>query len=220
MAEEISAVRDTTAWNPGRDTVHADAPEGEPEVVAEPLFWGLFSLGGFITAFLLPVTLFLVFFAAPFGLWPTDPASYHTFSMLWQGPLVRLFFFVLIGGSLFHGMHRLKFMLGDGGFGRCRAERRRFARRALCDDLVHEVLLAHALADLHADLLPDVRARDVGVFDLQRVDRLLDVRRGSLDLHRIADRERVVRQLDCRDADLPVEVEDLAHFLAFHRDRG
>jgi len=115
MAEEISAVRDTTAWNPGRDTVHADAPEGEPEVVAEPLFWGLFSLGGFITAFLFPVTLFLVFFAAPFGLWPTDPASYHTFSMLWQGPLVRLFFFVLIGGSLFHGMHRLKFMLVDAG---------------------------------------------------------------------------------------------------------
>ncbi|HYS74215.1 MAG TPA: fumarate reductase subunit FrdD [Thermoplasmata archaeon] len=115
MAEEISAVRDPTTWNPGRDTVHADAPEGEPEVVAEPLFWGLFSLGGFITAFLFPVTLFLVFFAAPFGLWPTDPASYHTFSMLWQGPLVRLFFFVLIGGSLFHGMHRLKFMLVDAG---------------------------------------------------------------------------------------------------------
>jgi len=58
------------------------------------------------------------------------------------------------------------------------------------------------------------------VLDLQRVDRLLEVRRRSLDLHRVADRERAVRQLDCRDADLPVEVEDLAHFLAFHRDRG
>ncbi len=115
MAEEISAVRETSAWNPGRDTVNADVPEGEPEVVAEPLFWGLFSLGGFITAFLFPVTLFLVFFAAPFGLWPTDPASYSTFSALWQGPLVRLFFFVLIGGSVFHGTHRLKFMLVDAG---------------------------------------------------------------------------------------------------------
>ncbi|HEX9339900.1 MAG TPA: fumarate reductase subunit FrdD [Thermoplasmata archaeon] len=115
MAEEVSAVRDTTAWSPGRETVHADMPEAEPEVVVEPLFWGLFSLGGFITAFLFPVTLFLLFFAAPFGLWPTDSASYAAFSALWQGPLVRVYFFVLIGGSLFHGTHRLKFMLVDAG---------------------------------------------------------------------------------------------------------
>src|SRR3989441_11680117 len=99
MAEEISAVRDTTAWNPGRDTVHADVPEGEPEVVAEPLLWGLFSLGGFITAFLFPITLFLLFFAAPFGLWPTDPAAYSVVVLRWPGPLLRVVFFVLLGGA-------------------------------------------------------------------------------------------------------------------------
>ncbi len=102
-------------WNPGRDAVHADEGEGEPEVLAEPLFWGLFSLGGFITAFLFPVTLFLLFFAAPFGLWPTDPGSYHAFVAIWQAPLARLFFFILIGGALFHGTHRLKYMLVDAG---------------------------------------------------------------------------------------------------------
>jgi len=76
----------------------------------------LHILGGFITAFLFPITLFLLFFAAPFGLWPTDPAAYGTFVAHWRVPLVRLFFFVLIGGSLFHGTHRLKFMLMDAGF--------------------------------------------------------------------------------------------------------
>jgi len=85
-------------------------------VLLEPIFWSLFSLGGFITAFLFPVTLFLLFFAAPFHLWPTDPAAYSTFGGHWKEPLVRLFFFVLIGGSLFHGTHRLKFMLMDAGF--------------------------------------------------------------------------------------------------------
>ncbi len=108
-------MREAVAWNPGREAVHADAGEAEPEVLLEPLFWGLFSLGGFITAFLFPITLFLLFFAAPFGLWPTDPAAYGTLSVLWQAPLDRLFFFVLIGGSLFHGTHRLKYILIDAG---------------------------------------------------------------------------------------------------------
>ena len=115
MAEEIGPTREALAWNPGREVVHADRETGGSEVLLEPLFWGLFSLGGFITAFLFPITLFLLFFAAPFGLWPTDPAAYPAFAVHWQEPLVRLFFFVLIGGSLFHGTHRLKFMLVDAG---------------------------------------------------------------------------------------------------------
>src|SRR2546428_806218 len=98
-----------------RETVHADEKTGEPEVFLEPLLWGLFSLGGFITAFLFPITVFLLFVAPVFGLWPTDPAAYATFAAHWQEPLVRIFFFALIGGSLFHGTHRLKFMLVDAG---------------------------------------------------------------------------------------------------------
>lgn len=79
------------------------------------MLWGLFSLGGFVTAFLFPVTLFVLFIAVPFGLWPSDPAGYEAFVSRYADPLVRLFFFVLIGGSLFHGTHRLKFMLVDAG---------------------------------------------------------------------------------------------------------
>src|SRR2546428_2498318 len=115
MAEELGSTRESLAWNPGRETVPADEKTGEPEVFLEPFLWGLFSLGGFITAFLFPITVFLLFVAPVFGLWPTDPAAYATFAAQWQEPLVRLFFFALIGGSLFHGAHRLKFMLLDAG---------------------------------------------------------------------------------------------------------
>src|SRR2546422_2866600 len=115
MAEEVGSTRESLAWNPGRETVHADEKTGEPEVFLEPLLWGLFSLGGFITAFLFPITVFLLFVAPVFGLWPTDPAAYATFAAHWREPLVRLFFFALIGGSLFHGAPRLKFMLVGAG---------------------------------------------------------------------------------------------------------
>src|SRR2546425_12286057 len=122
MAEEIGSTRESLAYNPGRETVHADPKTGEPEVFLEPLLWGLFSLGGFITAFLFPITVFLLFLAPVFGLWPSDPAAYVTFAAHWRGPLVRLFFFALIGGSLFPGTPPLEFMLVDAWLGGPRIE--------------------------------------------------------------------------------------------------
>src|SRR5437899_1693848 len=88
MAQEIGSTRESLGYNPGRETVHADPKTGEPEVFLEPLLWGLFSLGGFITAFLFPITVFLLFLAPVFGLWPTDPAAYLTFAAHWREPLV------------------------------------------------------------------------------------------------------------------------------------
>src|SRR3989441_8513232 len=115
VAEEIGSTRESLGYNPGRETVHADSKTGEPEVFLEPLLWGLFSLGGFITAFLFPITVFLLFLAPVFGLWPSDPAAYVTFAAHWREPLVRLFFFALIGGSLFHRAPPLQVMLLDAG---------------------------------------------------------------------------------------------------------
>src|SRR2546429_9230453 len=109
MAEGIGPTRESLAWNPGRQTVHADVPAPD-EVLLEPAFWSLFSVGGFITAFLLPVTLFLLFFAPPFHLWPVDPPAYPPFLAHWKEPLVHRFFFVPIGGPLFHGVRRLIFL--------------------------------------------------------------------------------------------------------------
>jgi hypothetical protein len=54
------------------------------------------------------------------------------------------------------------------------------------------------------------------MLDLQRVHRLLEVRRGTLNLHRVTDCERAVREADRRDADLPEEMEDLADLRPLH----
>ena len=54
------------------------------------------------------------------------------------------------------------------------------------------------------------------MFDLQRVHGLLEVRRRTLDLHVVTDREGTVRETDRRDADLPEEVEDFSDLLPFH----
>jgi len=106
------------------------------------VFWSLFSAGGFVTAFLFPITLFLLFFAAPFGLWPSDPAAFAAFAARWAGPLVRLFFFVLIGGSLFHGTHRLRYLLIDAGI-------RGPALEALLDLILNGIAVVGTLAALY-----------------------------------------------------------------------
>src|SRR3990170_784260 len=96
-------------WNPGHEIVRKDAVErdAQREVLLEPMFWGLFSLGGFVTAFLLPVTIFLLSFAVLLGFWPASRLSYDAFASRYEDWLVRLFFLVLIGGSLFPGVHPL-----------------------------------------------------------------------------------------------------------------
>jgi hypothetical protein len=53
---------------------------------------------------------------------------------------------------------------------------------------------------------------DLGVFDLHSVDDLGEVRRRTLHLDRVADREVSVQEPDGGDADLPIEMEDLADF--------
>jgi len=104
-------------WNPGRTAIRADPKTlaKRPAVLFEPMLWGIFSLGGFITAFLLPVTIVVLFFAVPFGLWPAERVGYDAIARGFGDLLVRLFWFILIGGSLFHGMHRLRHSLLDAG---------------------------------------------------------------------------------------------------------
>jgi small nuclear ribonucleoprotein len=54
------------------------------------------------------------------------------------------------------------------------------------------------------------------MLDLQRVHGLFEVRRRTLDLHVVANRERAVRESDRRDANLAEEVEDFSDLLPFH----
>ena len=78
----------------------------------EPFFWTLFSMGGVVAAFFIPVHLFLFGLAFPLG-WLTPP-SYESLGAIARHPLVRLYLFVLCSLPLFHWAHRFKYTLYDG----------------------------------------------------------------------------------------------------------
>ncbi len=54
------------------------------EKTIEPLWWGLFSAGGVVAAFLVPIHIILVGFAVPLG-WTTDTGALYR---IWWGRLV------------------------------------------------------------------------------------------------------------------------------------
>lgn len=80
------------------------------------LLWGVFSLGGFVAAFLLPVLIYVNNIAFPLGLWPTtsmDPAS-----LMVTGRLSTIFILLTIAGSLYHGIFRFQTTLTELGLAR------------------------------------------------------------------------------------------------------
>ena len=74
----------------------------------EPLWWGLFSAGGVVAAFLVPIHVVLVGFALPLG-WITDTGTLYR---IWW---VKLYLFILIVLPLYHWAHRFYFTLKDTG---------------------------------------------------------------------------------------------------------
>jgi fumarate reductase subunit D len=78
----------------------------------EAFFWSLFSAGGVISAFFIPVFLLVLFLAVPLGIMHAPRYDY----LIWllSLPLVRLLLFIICGLSLFHWAHRFRFTLYDG----------------------------------------------------------------------------------------------------------
>src|SRR5205809_6620757 len=76
-----------------------------------PLFWTLFSVGGVVAAFLIPIHLFLFGLAFPLG-W-IQPPTYERLLALARLPLVRLYLFVLCSLPLLHWAHRVRYALFD-----------------------------------------------------------------------------------------------------------
>ena len=76
----------------------------------EVIFWSVFSAGGVIAAFFMPITIVLVGIAVPLG-W-IKPESLH---VLMTYSLVRVYLFLLISLTLFHWAHRFRFTAGDLG---------------------------------------------------------------------------------------------------------
>ena len=78
------------------------------------ILWGIFSLGGMIAAFLLPVMIYVFGIAYPLGWWPfngTQDAGFIVTGSL----LGALFVFVTVAGSLFHGVFRFQSVLTEVG---------------------------------------------------------------------------------------------------------
>lgn len=78
----------------------------------EPFWWALFGAGGVLSAFFLPVILFLIAIAFPLG-WIATPSyeQLHSLFGLW---ISRLLIFAIITFSMFHFAHRFRFTLQDG----------------------------------------------------------------------------------------------------------
>ena len=76
----------------------------------DALPWSLFAAGGMVSALLMPVTVVFTGFAVLAG-WISEQQFYN----LLHPPLARLYLFVVIFLSLFHGMHRTLLTLVDMG---------------------------------------------------------------------------------------------------------
>ncbi len=86
--------------------------------VGSAVFWQFFALGGFVVALLLPIHIVLFHAGMILGLLAQDPSTFDAM-FAWVGdPLVKVYLIVLVGGALFHGAHRFKYVLFDLGMKR------------------------------------------------------------------------------------------------------
>lgn len=78
----------------------------------EAFLWSLFSSGGVVAAFLIPVHLLLFGIAFPMG-WLEAP-GYEKMLALVRHPAARVYLFILCSLPLFHWAHRFRYTLYDG----------------------------------------------------------------------------------------------------------
>ena len=78
------------------------------------ILWGIFSIGGMIAAFLLPVLIYLTAIAYPFNLWPFNAGKDPSY-LVTGHKLGALFIFVTVAGSLYHGIFRFQSALTEVG---------------------------------------------------------------------------------------------------------
>jgi len=77
----------------------------------EPIFWALFSAGGFVAALLVPVHVAILGIAFAAGWLPDDALSYERVLHLVQLPLVKLYLWALVALPLYHWAHRFRFAI-------------------------------------------------------------------------------------------------------------
>jgi len=77
----------------------------------EPIFWSLFSAGGFVAALLLPVHAAILGIAYAAGWLPDDALSYDRVVDLVRHPLTKLYLWGVVSLPLYHWAHRFRFIL-------------------------------------------------------------------------------------------------------------
>ena len=76
----------------------------------EPFFWAIFSAGGMIVAFLLPVLIIITGFVVP-----AEGIEFEQLDNVFGNPLVRLVVFGVAFLGFFHAAHRIRHLLKDLG---------------------------------------------------------------------------------------------------------
>ncbi len=79
------------------------------------LLWSGFSLGGIISAYLLPVLLLLDIFTQPTGILGANQFTHQSMLARLANPLTKLYLIVLLSTTLFHGLYRFKAFLLELG---------------------------------------------------------------------------------------------------------
>ncbi len=77
----------------------------------EPIFWALFSAGGFVAAILIPIHVAILGIAWGAGWLPEGALSYGRIVHLVHNPLTKLYLWGLISLPIYHWAHRFRFAI-------------------------------------------------------------------------------------------------------------
>jgi len=88
--------------------------EGKPELYltmpsTEIVFWALFSAGGMVAAFLVPIHVAILGIAFPAGWLPDDALSYERVVDFARHPLAKAYLGILVVMPLYHWAHRFRY---------------------------------------------------------------------------------------------------------------
>ena len=75
----------------------------------ELVFWALFSAGGMVTAFLIPIHVAILGIAFPAGWLPDDALSYERVVDFARHPLAKAYLGILVVMPLYHWAHRFRY---------------------------------------------------------------------------------------------------------------
>jgi succinate dehydrogenase subunit D len=77
----------------------------------EPIFWSLFSAGGFVAALLIPAHVVILGIAFAAGWLPKEALSYDRVLHLVRHPIAKLYLLALVALPLYHWAHRFRFAI-------------------------------------------------------------------------------------------------------------